>query len=120
PQDSQHLKNYLYKVVRHAAINELSIHSNRARILEKLGAEDEERYLQKDAFYGMVKTELLRQIQGAISKLPNKTANVFKLAYLDQKSNTEIAEQVSITVNTVKVHKNNAKKALRTQLKDLY
>src|SRR5690606_1836049 len=119
--DQKHLKNYLYKLVKHSAINEAVTHNNRARILDQLEqTADPAQRMQESAHYGMVRAELLRMIQHAISNLPEKTERVFRLAYLEQKSNPEIAELLSISVNTVKVHKNNAKKALQVQLKDLY
>lgn len=119
--EPKHLKNYLYKSVKHAAINEATTQSTRTRILDHLEQSiDPAQRMQESAHYGMVRVELLRMIQQAISKLPEKTERVFRLAYLEQKSNPEIAELLSISVNTVKVHKNNAKKALQAQLKDLY
>ena len=60
----------------------------------------------------MVKAELYKRILDAINTLPIQSAKVFKLAYIEQKSNPEIAEILSISVNT-------AKQKLRKILKDL-
>lgn len=118
--DLPHLRNYLYKSVRNAAINELNAEASHSRILQGLGDRNPDLYEQEDHFHSIVRAELYTQILDAVSQLPDKTAQVFKLAFLEQKSNPEIAELLSITVNTVKVHKNNAKKALKRTLNHLY
>ena len=118
--DLQHIRNYLYKSVRNAAVNELNAESNHSRILKGLADRNPEIYLQDDHFHAIVKAELYKRILDAVSLLPDKTAQVFKLAFLEQKSNPEIAALLAISINTVKVHKNNAKKALQHTLKDLY
>lgn len=44
----------------------------------------------------------------------------FELAFIDQKTNEEIAEELHLSVNTVRVQKNKAKQLLQLKLKDLY
>ncbi|GAA4798420.1 RNA polymerase sigma-70 factor [Olivibacter ginsenosidimutans] len=116
--DEAHLKHYLYKSVKNRCLNEVNTSIIRDKITQKLSAAAESE--ENDLFHHIVRTELYGRILQAIDALPNKTAAVFKLAYLEQKSNPEIAELLSLSINTVKVHKNNAKKQLRTALKDLY
>jgi RNA polymerase sigma-70 factor (ECF subfamily) len=118
--DLHHIRNYLYKSVRNATLNELNKDAAHSRILKGLGEHNPDIYHQEDHFHTIVRAELYKKILDAVSQLPSKTAQVFKLAFLEQKSNPEIAELLSISINTVKVHKNNAKKALRYTLRDIY
>jgi len=119
-EDMQHMHNYLYKSVRNASVNELNAESTHSRILKGLGDRNPELYRQDDHFHAIVRAELYKHILDAASQLPDKTSEVFKLAFFEQKTNPEIAEILDISINTVKVHKNNAKKALQRILKDLY
>jgi len=119
-EDAQHLYNYLYRSVRNASINELNSESTHARILKGLGDRNPEIYKQDDHFQSIARAELYTHILDAVSQLPDKTSEVFKLAFFEQKTNPEIAEILAISINTVKVHKNNAKKGLQRTLKDLY
>src|SRR5690554_4000821 len=48
--DAHHIRNYLYKSVRNAAVNELNAESTHSRILKNLGDLDPERYKETDAF----------------------------------------------------------------------
>lgn len=68
----------------------------------------------------VVRAEVYQEIMEAIQELPTECGRVFKLAYVDGFSNEEIATQLSISVNTVKVQKNKAKILLREKLKGLY
>ncbi|MBL1409800.1 RNA polymerase sigma-70 factor [Sphingobacterium faecale] len=115
----QHLRNYLYKSVQNATINELNKDNSRSRILKGLGKDNPDIYRQEDHFYTIVRAEVYKQIGDAVNQLPEKTRQVFNLAFLEHKSNPEIADLLSISINTVKVHKNNAKKALQLSLRDL-
>ena len=118
-ENIQHTQNYLYKSVRNASINEINTSNNQEKILQKLALENPDYYKQDDHFYNVVKAEVYKQIEEAVDKLPTKTAQVFQLAFLDQKTNTEIAELLAISVNTVKAHKASAKNKLQILLKDL-
>lgn len=118
--DVNHLRNFLYKSVRNSTINELNTTATHEKILGRLADNNPKLYEQDDHFHSIVRAELYKRILDEVSNLPDKTAEVFRLAFLEQKSNQEIADQMSISINTVKVHKNNAKKALQHTLKDLF
>lgn len=118
-EDIHHAKNYLYRSVRNASLNKLKSEEVRSKVIAELREEISKKYFQEDQFDIMVKAELYKRILDAINSLPIQSAKVFNLAYIEHKSNPEIAELLSISVNTVKVHKNSAKIKLRKLLKDL-
>ena len=58
-------------------------------------------------------------IENAINTLPNKCAQIIKLSIKDF-TNAQIAEELGISINTVKAQKKIAYKKLRPLLKDYF
>lgn len=117
-QNEDHARNLLYKMVKQAALNELRRTVQPLHPLDQLAEQvaiDDE-----DTFDAIVRAEVYRQILQAVDQLPPGCAAVFKLSYLHQMDNEQVADALSISVNTVKVQKNRAKKRLQVLLKDLY
>ncbi len=117
-QSQAHLKHYLYKAVRNACLNELSGSSLHSRLLAGM-SEDAPEY-DDDLFHNIVRTEIYSRIMDAVETLPRECAKVFWMSHIDQMSNREIADALSISVNTVKVQKNRARMRLQKILKDIY
>ena len=117
--DEKHLKFFLYKSIKNSCLNELKKLSVQTKTLDDLSTENNDES-DFDTFQLIVRAETYKEILDAINLLPDRCAEIFKLAYMEQLDNNEIAQQLSISINTVKVQKNNAKKILREQLKHLY
>jgi RNA polymerase sigma factor, sigma-70 family/RNA polymerase sigma-70 factor, Bacteroides expansion family 1 len=119
-QDEVHLKHFLYLSVRNACFNELKRNSLHTEILDAIEPENTE--AEEDAYFfqNVVRAEVYNEIMKAIESLPTECSKIFRMAYVNNYDNQEIAERLSISVNTVKVQKNRAKKRLRLLLKDLY
>jgi RNA polymerase sigma-70 factor (family 1) len=62
---------------------------------------------------GQVEGELLRRIYDQIENLPTQRKTIFKLSFLEGLKNTEIADQLQISVQTVQNQKAIALKMLR-------
>lgn len=60
--------------------------------------------------------ELRRKLNEAINELPDKCRMVFKLSYLHEMKNKEIAETMGISLRTVEAHMYKALKLLRDRL----
>ena len=60
--------------------------------------------------------ELRRELSEAINELPDKCKMVFKLSYLHDMKNKEIAETMGISLRTVEAHMYKALKFLRKRL----
>ena len=63
-------------------------------------------------------TELEHLINGSINKLPLKTREVFIKKRFEQKKNTEIAEEMQVTLKAVEAHMTKALKLLKNSLSD--
>lgn len=61
-------------------------------------------------------SELRRKLNEAINELPDKCRMVFKLSYLHEMKNKEIAETMGISLRTVEAHMYKALRLLRDRL----
>ena len=109
------LSAYFYSSVHNAAINHLrhqNVHNNyRQSIVDNL----QEFMLVDDMSDVFNKEDIYRQLFLAIDKLPPRQREIFLLC-MDGKKNREIAEQLQISAETVKVQKRRAINHLREQL----
>lgn len=64
--------------------------------------------------------ELRKEIRTAVADLPEKCREVFKLSYLHQMKNKEIADALGISLRTVEAHMYKALKFLRERLAHLW
>jgi len=119
--NNTHLRNYLYQAVHNRCIDLLRAHARQVSVVPLDCSKPLHDQVHDDETESkMVRAELLRIIAKAIDQLPEKQREVFRLAYIDDLSNEEIAQQMNLSLNTVKVQKYRAKQHLRERLKDIY
>ena len=111
-----HIKAFLFVSTRNACFRHLRDESSRIR--KETGwqystFEQEERneFLKEE-----IAAEKLERIYQEIEKLPSRCKKVFKMAYLDNLKNDEIARLLKITVSTVRNQKCHALSVLRMTL----
>lgn len=112
-------RKYIYQAVRNNCLTHLTSVANETTVPISTLTEDDI-HSDKESDTEIVKAELIREINNAIDSLPPRYGHIFRLAYIDRLSSEEIAEQLGISVNTVKVIRQRAKTRLRELLKDLY
>lgn len=108
------IKNYFYTSVRNACLN---LHK-RARVQARF----EEKYhppISEDPLFleSLIRAEVMDMIHGVVQDLPKACAQIFRLGYFEGLSNTEIAEQLDISINTVKTQKRRAIMTLKSRLR---
>lgn len=110
------LKSFLYKTVRNSCLNYLE-HQKVCKKYENQGAKD----LESNEFFlnTLIEEEVNRIISEALQKLP-ESARLIYLLSLKGLKNSEIAEDLDISINTVKTQKQRANKFLKEKLKDLF
>ncbi|MCU4174653.1 RNA polymerase sigma-70 factor [Carboxylicivirga sp. N1Y90] len=111
------LSGYLYASVRNKCLNCLRKEEQYAQYKSSLDNIDE---WEEDESLRLIKAEVYAEIMQSIEKLPKRAREVFKLSYLTQLRESEIAERLSISENTVKTHKKRAKMLLKEELKHLF
>lgn len=111
--DLINIKSFLYTAVKNRCLNIL----RHDRVIRKYGDLLRQEQPQTDALHGIIETEVLQKIHQALEKLPDGCRNVLHLSYFEEMKNKDIAEQLNVSVNTVKTQKKRALQILRTLLK---
>ena len=108
--DLRALKGFIYTVTRNKCLNQIKLNSIREDILRN-------QILSDDFFYEMVQEEeTYRILHQAINGLAAQSRRIILLSLKGYKI-SEIADELNISVNTVKTLKKNAYKELRNKLK---
>jgi RNA polymerase sigma-70 factor (ECF subfamily) len=107
----QSIKSFLQVTVRNAAINQLRSDKYKSSQAEQI------LYLQgsieDDSSLSDITAELLALVYEQIEKLPLQAKRVFKLSYLENLRDDQIAERLQIKRRTVRNHKTAALRSLR-------
>lgn len=112
-------KSYLFSAVHNACVNHIKQDNIKKRytdytISHESGRDDSSYLLDR------IEVEILFEVFSKIDALPSECNKIFKLSYIENFSNQEIADKLGISVNTVKSQKSRAKQLLRESLKDLF
>lgn len=108
------IASYLYKSVKFKCMNYIrhekvkSQHSN----LIRLDIEEQSKY-----DIDVVEQEMIREINVLINSMPEQRQKVFKL-HVKGLKNGEIAQELNISITTVKTHKAKAREYLKSNIKD--
>lgn len=113
----QPVKSLLYTMVRNAAISYLrkqKVLAKRKKGYDALQEETEGYMLQQ-----MIAAETMMQIYSAIGELPEGCRNVVTKLYVEGKGLQEIADELNISINTVKTQRARGLKFIRGRLTGL-
>jgi RNA polymerase sigma-70 factor (family 1) len=107
------IKGYLYTTVRNSSLNLLKHQKVVRKFQDQQGVEPvEETSIENE----IIRSEVLSQIHHAIESLPAACRRISEMSYLDGKKNQEIADELGVSVNTVKTQKQRALHLLRQKL----
>lgn len=121
----EQIQAFLYRAVYTRALNVLK-HRN---VEENYCAAMEEINRKRTDFYQPDNSEIIRRIENrelrqeiyrAINELPDKCKEVFKLSYLHDMKNKDIADTLGVSLRTVEAHMYKALKYLRSRLNPLW
>lgn len=115
--DFKAIKVFLYNSVQNKSLNYLRDLEIRERNYHQFAffKEEQEYYVTQK-----IKSEVVAEIYEAIEQLPDRCKEVFKMAYIEEHEEKDIARILGISVNTVKTQKLRAKKHLKELLGDLF
>ncbi len=110
--------SYLLSAVRNRCINYLRNEEMRHFHNEKIIAEAQfdDSFLEDSIEQKIIEDEKMQRIYRYVDQLPEQRKKVFRMAYINGKNNSEIAELLQLSVSTVKHHIYLALKTLREQL----
>lgn len=102
------LQSYIYRAVINRSLNEISKQKKEQSDQQGL------RYIQEEAFENreMEDNELKLRLYQAIDQLPEQCRKVFQMSRFEELKQQEIADQLGISVKTVKNHITHALKQL--------
>ncbi len=107
------VKNFLYSTARNASINFLR---HNKVVQNHLLLQDPFPLEENNVIHTIIKAEVFAEIYAAIESLPASCRRISRMAYLEGLKNSEIAETLNISVNTVKTQKQRALQLLRLKL----
>ncbi|MCE7063395.1 RNA polymerase sigma-70 factor [Dyadobacter sp. CY343] len=107
------IKNYLYKSARNASLNLIRHEKVVQQYNQKQGAEEPEEPPVIDA---IISSEVIAQIHLAIELLPGTYRQICTLGFIEGKKNQEIADELGMSINTVKKQKQKVLDLLRRRL----
>ncbi|PTX18862.1 RNA polymerase sigma-70 factor (ECF subfamily) [Pontibacter mucosus] len=107
------IKNYLYSTVKNASLNVARHQKVKADYAASLG---EMAAVTESLDSAIIHAEVLAQLHSALSELPEGCQQISRMCYLDGKKNQEVAEELGISINTVKTQKKRALQLLRLKL----
>ncbi|HWV65552.1 RNA polymerase sigma-70 factor [Chitinophaga sp.] len=110
----RHLKDYLYKATRNAALNFLKGAQHSKERQAKFLHEQEDGDTGEDL--DIIRMEVFRVIYREINNLPEKCGEIVRMSYIEGLKNEQIAEILSISLQTVKNQKTRGLKLLRMRL----
>lgn len=106
-------KAFLYTSVKNACLNHLAHEKVKMKFEEKAIVES------KSFFHNnIIEEEVYKHIRDSINKLPESARKIYMLSLQGVKNN-EIAEDLNISVNTVKTQKQRAGNFLKRKLKTM-
>jgi RNA polymerase sigma-70 factor (family 1) len=113
-ENEQHLKAFLYRSVKNACLDFLKLNVRRERRHSFFSEEQglsEESYLNE-----IIRTEVIREIYEAIESLPPQCGKIIKMSFVDGKTNQEIADDLNLSMQTVKNQKGRGLALLKSMV----
>jgi RNA polymerase sigma-70 factor (ECF subfamily) len=112
------LKNYLYSMTKNHILNQFR--NNRETISISLMNAQQEIVDEEPGIESVIEeTELSEMLQMGIENLPKQKKDIVKMKIEEHKSNQEIADEMGLSINTVKSHYQESIKMLRIYFKKI-
>jgi RNA polymerase sigma-70 factor (family 1) len=113
-ENACNVKSFLYRTVHNASIDWTRRKKTKIKHIKELTnqATDREGYILEK----MIEAEVYREIIASLKVLPPKCRQVFSMFYLEGKDYSQIADELTLSINTIRVQKARALTLLRKQL----
>ena len=110
----KHPEGYLHTAIRYAVIDYIRLQARQADFLEfqESFAEVKTNSMEEALSYD----DLVYRIEDELSKMPEKTQEVFRLSRFDGQSIPEISDKMSLSEKAIEYHLSKALKILRAHL----
>ena len=112
------LKSYLFTSAKNRSVS--FFRRERRKLFSSFDIEDTQHPIDLGSQFYMENEELRKLISDAIESLPEKSRQIYKMAWEENLSHKEISEKLGITPKTVENHVGIALRKLRTALLPYY
>lgn len=112
------LKAYLFTAAKNRAISEFR--RSKSQLLSELTVEEHQAIADERSHLSVENNELRQLIERAIEALPEQSRKIYRMAWEENLSHKEIAEQLGLSPKTVENHVGIALRKLRSELKPHY
>lgn len=109
------IKTFLYLTIKNACLN-IAKHD---KVVDKYQQGLTEPIEEMDVLHRMIEAEVIDEVYMALQQLPQGCRNVIFLSYFEGMSNQEVADELNVSINTVKTQKVRALKLLRGIFREL-
>ncbi|MFC0514311.1 RNA polymerase sigma-70 factor [Mucilaginibacter angelicae] len=107
------IKNFLYSTVRNASLNTIRHGKVVEAYIQYQGNTEPE---EPPVIEAIITAEAVAEIHAALHSLPESHRTISIMGYFDGKKNQEIADELDMSVNTVKKQKQRALELMRVKL----
>lgn len=107
------IKNFLYNTVRNASLNTIRHGKVVEAYIQYQGNTEPE---EPPVIEAIITAEAVAEIHAALHSLPESHRTISIMGYFDGKKNQEIADELDMSVNTVKKQKQRALELMRVKL----
>lgn len=108
-------KSWLYKTVHNNCIDELR-KQNRFKAYEKIQLIEKEGVCNKNALQERIKAEMLGHLHSTLKGLPSQCRTIMEMIYIHDKTIREIANELGLSLSTIKTQKARGLTLLRERL----
>lgn len=107
------IRSFLYTVVHNASIDSLRHQKKKTAYSKEIVYLDEEK--ESYVLQQIIEAETYREIVSSLKILPPKCREIFRMIYFEGKDYAEIANELKLSINTIRVQKARALAILRQQ-----
>jgi RNA polymerase sigma-70 factor (ECF subfamily) len=113
-ENAANIKSFLYAIVRNASIDWLRQQKKRLSYTKEIIylAEEKESFIEQQ----IIEAETYREVVASLKILPPKCRQIFRMIYFEGKDYGQIASELNLSINTIRVQKARALAMLRRQL----
>jgi RNA polymerase sigma-70 factor (family 1) len=112
------IKSWLYTTVRNGCLNRLLQEQRKQAREEKLARSQEGSY-QESSLNEIIRAEVVREVHATIECLPTACRTIFQMLYIQGKTVREIAEELHLSISTIKNQKARGLALLRKKFPDM-
>jgi len=113
-------REYLYAATRNTALNYWRQEQNRKKLASNWADRLRNDMIEETPLDKMISNEAISKINGLIEALPEQCRTVFLMSRMENMRYDEIADEMGISVNTVKYHIKIALQKLRSETDSLF